>query len=128
MMAALALCQVHTEESAMSNEAQATDEICGEFYFPVKFYHYQDLVDKFGDDVKWVAYQAFEEVAQIGLFNSIYLHQFEFDGVSVRVQSAMDWEEHCLLLVITLADPPTLELPEDFSIDDLVEDRSDTLH
>ena len=112
----------------MSNEAQATDEICGKFHFLIKYYYYQDLVDRFGDDVKWVAYQAFEEVALIGLFNSIYLHQFEFEGVSIRVQSAIDWEEHCLLLVITLADPPTMELPEDFSIADLVEDQTKLLN
>ena len=112
----------------MSNDAQASDEICGQFHFPIKYYYYKDLVDKFGDEVKWVAYEAFEEVAQIGIFNSIYLHHFEFDGVSVRVQSAMDWEERCLLLGITLGDPPTMDLPEDFPSPEQIEDQTKLLN
>jgi hypothetical protein len=112
----------------MSNETQVAEEFCGELYFPIKCYYYQELVDAFGDDVPGVARAAFEEVAQIGIFNSIYLHHFEFDGVSVRVQSAMDWEERCLLLGITLGDPPTMDLPEDFPSPEQIEDQTKLLN
>ena len=112
----------------MSNEAQATDEICGGFNFPVQYYYHQELVDAFGDDVPRVARAAFEEVAQIGIFNSVYFHYFKYDGVSVMVQSAMDWEDRCLLLGITLGDPPAMELPEDFPTAEQVVDQTKFLN
>ena len=40
----------------------------------------------------------------------------------------MDWEERCLLLAITLGNPPSMELPEDFPSPEQIEDQTKLLN